>query len=362
MLMIAGLLGLAAVGGIVFMSDETGDEQEDGDLAMADQDTAGGQSADLLDFAGAPASEADPPEVGEVKGISDSGMAEMLPEITQQSAYGPVGVVSDFQGNLVIAGGEGGDVLTGGGGNDQINGYDGDDDLSGADGSDTLRGAEGDDTVLGGAGADEIDGDAGADHLSGEDGNDRLRGHAGGDLMEGGEGDDTLEAGFGDDALSGGSGDDALHGWHGDDTLEGGVGMDTLFGGFGNDLLLGREAADEQDFLNGGNGLDTIVAGGGDVVTAGADADMIVLGDWLAQAESAEVMDFHSGEDSLLVLWDLAETPDPEISLEEDPDRPGLFRLSVEGEEVAQLRADAVSPDDIVLMDIAGFDGMRQAG
>ncbi|MEY8840163.1 calcium-binding protein [Cribrihabitans sp. XS_ASV171] len=364
MLMIAGLLGLAAVGGIVFMSDEIGGEQEDSDLAPVEPEAVASDDppADLLDFA--EASESDPAslQMGAVNGVSDTAAADEVEEFTQQSAYGPVGVVSEFDGNLVIAGGEDADNLSGAAGDDQINGYEGNDDLSGAGGNDTMRGEDGDDTVRGGAGADEIDGDAGADQLSGEDGDDRLRGHDGDDRMDGDGGNDTLEAGFGDDRLFGGSGDDALHGWHGDDSLDGGDGMDSLFGGFGNDFLIGSEDTNDQDFLNGGSGLDTIVAGAGDVVTGGADADTIVLGDWLAQAESAKVMDFQSGEDSLLVLWDLARTPDPEITLEEDPDRPGLFHLSVEGEHVAELRADAVAPGDIVLMDIADFDGMRLAG
>ncbi|MFC3613102.1 calcium-binding protein [Lutimaribacter marinistellae] len=356
MLMLAGLLGLAAVGSVVFMSDETGDEESD--LAAAEDASLATGTAEFMELSADTA----PLEMEGVAGVSGSHEAVEHAETMGQSAYGPVGVISASENGLVIAGDLGDDDLTGGAGHDQINGYAGDDLILGEDGTDYLHGAEGNDTVHGGPGGDKIDGDAGDDALLGDGGNDLLRGHGGDDLMSGGTGGDTLEAGFGDDTLSGDAGADALHGWHGDDVLDGGAGADTLFGGFGNDLLRGNEDGPEQDFLNGGSGLDTIVAGGGDVVSGGADADTILLGDWLAQDGPADIMDFESGEDTLLVLWDLTQSPDPEVTIEEDADRPSLFHLHVGGEEVATLRGDAVSAADIMLMDIADADVVRMTG
>ncbi len=227
----------------------------------------------------------------------------------------------------IIAGGGLADLLSGGQGDDQIAGYDGADKIAGAQGNDQLFGQDGRDSITGDAGADRAWGGDGADNLDGGHGDDTLHGMLGNDDLFGGTGDDSAHGGMGADLVQGGDGNDALHGGHGGDTLIGGLGEDTLFGGYGNDLISGLTAQvaqdgsiaegdiDTADYLNGGDGADTIFAGNNDIVTAGAGADQIILGDWIVEGEEAELMDFEPGEDSLLVIFDDAagDAPDVEI-------------------------------------------------
>jgi len=327
MLWLAGMLGLVAIGGLAF-TDDPGDEFGDDDSHGAGQGM---------------------PDNGELNNGElnpGAGFQPMLIETEPSS-----------ETNLILPGDSDPNIMNGGAGSDQINGYAGDDVINGGEGHDDLHGAEGDDTLYGGAGDDVLHGQDGTDVLNGNGDDDQLFGHDGDDTLNGGSGDDELQGGQGKDTLNGGSGDDALHGGHGDDKLVGGAGQDTLFGGWGNDVVSGVEddpAAQASDFLNGGGGDDTIVAGAGDVVTAGDGADTIVLGDWIADGESAQVMDYDAAEDQLVVVWDMEANPDPDIQVLTDPATPNVSHIIVDGTEIALLRgASMVSVQDILLIDHA---------
>lgn len=320
-----GLFGLAAMGGAAYAISDvfSGDEDEDNDDVIEEDAVEDIPEGNLLE-------------------IDDS-----FEDPAEGASHGTI--LSDVDGNLVIAGGPGVDVLSGAEGNDQINGYDGGDIIDGGAGNDTLFGADGDDSVNGNTGDDILHGGNGHDDLSGNAGDDILYGHAGDDRLVGGEGDDDLFGGQGNDDLAGGEGEDALQGGDGEDMLAGGAGADTLFGGDGDDTLTGRDDGDTpaSDFLNGGTGDDTILAGAGDVVTGGQGADQIAI-DRTATGKEVSVVDFTPGEDKLLIEWN---GPDaPEIGIEQDADNADLTRVLVNGREVAYLfGAQGLGPEDIQL-------------
>lgn len=324
MFWLAGLLGLMAVGGVVF-------------LDAAEDAGAVGEDATDPDLTSAP------PEA-----------APDVPDLVTGEPASPTG-------NLILSGDASDDILSGGEGDDQIGGYEGADVIFGNAGDDGLYGADGDDMLSGGDGDDTLHGEYGDDDLDGGDGGDLLFGHYGDDTLQGGGGDDEMHGGQDDDMLDGGDGDDALHGSDGNDILAGGEGHDTLFGGWGDDMLTGADD-DGSDFLNGGGGDDTILAGASDVVTAGDGADSIVLDGRTAGIGAADLMDFNPAEDRLLMVWDMKQHPDPDIEVMNDPDDPGVSHIVVDGVDIALVRGDSVlSVQDILLVDIADAPviGMR---
>jgi Ca2+-binding RTX toxin-like protein len=324
MFWLAGLLGLMAVGSVIFLENEDGIDTDDeyGDDLLPDPDT-GNHGAGFVHIAPVPV------------------IADIDP--------------TDLADDLILPGTDLAETLTGGAGDDQIGGYDGDDLVLGAGGDDDLHGDGGDDTLAGGDGKDTLHGEDGDDDLDGDADDDRLFGHMGDDTLAGGDGDDTLHGGQGRDSLAGGDGDDAVHGNDGDDSLTGGDGADTLFGSFGDDTLSGMDD-DDTDYLNGGDGNDWLLAGGGDIVTGGAGADNIVLGDWLAGADAVDLIDFDPTEDQLVVLWDLTGDPDPQIEIRTDADNPTLSHIVLDGVEIASVNTpDGLTAADILLVERTGF-------
>ena len=329
-----GLFGLAAMGGAAYAISDifTDEDEEDDDIGTIEEDAVEDMSE------------------GNLMEIDDSIEEPNDPEIPSIGT-----ILSNVDGNLVIAGGSGPDFLTGEDGDDQINGYDGTDTIVGGGGNDTLFGGEGNDQLTGNVGDDVLHGGYGNDELQGNLGNDVLFGDFGDDTLDGGTGDDDLNGGQGDDDLNGGEGKDSLQGGKGNDTLAGGAGADSLFGGDGNDTLTGQDDGPEPsiDFLNGGAGDDTILAGEGDVVTAGQGADRIIV-DGSASQQEVSITDFAPGQDKLLISWDNPE--DPEITIEPDGDNPDLTRVLVNGHEIAHLfGADGLTPEDIQLASTLGL-------
>jgi Ca2+-binding RTX toxin-like protein len=144
-----------------------------------------------------------------------------------------------------------------------------------------------------------------------------LHGCLGDDSLNGGAGDDSVTGGQGDDSLYGNEGDDSLDGGAGDDQLLGGAGADNLDGGAGNDTIWGQsETGDDRelDFLNGGAGDDTLVLGAGDYCNGGEGSDSFTLLDINAGDPPMQITDFNPQEDSLVVIYDPALHPDPQLT------------------------------------------------
>lgn len=218
-----------------------------------------------------------------------------------------------------LSGRSGHDTLTAGSGDDHADGRAGNDSLSGDAGHDQLHGAAGTDVLAGGDGDDSLWGDLGDDDLAGGNGDDLLAGAEGNDRAGGGAGDDSLTGGTGNDALNGGEGVDILLGGEGDDLVTGGTGADEVDGGTGNDTLWGTDANStdqDVDFLNGGEGDDLLHLGAGDYGHSGAGADTFALQDFAPGSPLVQITDFDPDEDQLLILYDAALHPDPQLSLQ----------------------------------------------
>lgn len=340
MFMLAGLMGLLAVGAVAFIGTE--------DVVEEDDESA-----------------------SEAAGLeSDSETTTSLSSILQPSETGDetaletADPIKGTQGNDILEGTQGDDLIAGREGDDQINGYEKDDTIRGGRGDDRLFGAEGDDTLKGGKGDDLLHGDAGADVLKGSKGADSLFGHEGDDILSGNQHGDVLYGGSGDDTLEGGSGNDALHGGLDNDVLKGGMGGDVLFGSYGNDVLSGVRLdtqaesltdIDQSDFLNGGSGNDTILAGNEDVVTSGEGDDTVVLGDWIAKGKPVDITDFDISEDSLVVVVEDDGFENAEITIEDDVTNPGTSSVMLNGVEIARVdSASGLTPADINLINHTG--------
>lgn len=213
-----------------------------------------------------------------------------------------------------------------------------DDILSGGGGADRLSGGAGDDQLTGRGGDDRLTGGSGRDHLDGGEGDDSLSGQGGADVLMGGAGNDLLSGGKGADHLAGGEGDDRLIGGGGaQDTLDGGSGHDTLWGGFE-----GRSDA-AVDVLNGGAGDDVLHIGPGDIAMGGAGADSFQLQDHAPGLPLSEITDYSPEEDEILVLYDPAIHPLPDLTAE-----------AVEGSQDVTLLLDGVAV--ALIRDAAGLD------
>lgn len=211
--------------------------------------------------------------------------------------------------DLTLTGGQGADVLLGKAGHDDLAGAGGDDHLAAGAGGDALAGGDGDDSLWGDDGDDVLAGDLGNDVLAGCEGDDSAAGGAGADSVTGGAGHDSLAGGAGDDLVDGSDGNDLLTGGNGADELEGGAGDDSLSGGDG----LAEDG--DIDFLNGGLGADKLSLGAGDYGNGGQGADSFVLQDFAPGSPVVQITDFDPAEDSLVVLYDAALHPDPQLTL-----------------------------------------------
>ena len=128
----------------------------------------------------------------------------------------------------------------------------------------------------------------------------------------------------------------------------------TFEGYTGSDYF--ENGTDIPVYASGGGGDDTIIAGQSDIVTTGDGADVIVLGQWLEDA-ATEIMDYDAADDSLLLVWDLKEDPDPQVAILADEADASVNHVLVNGTEIATVHG-ATPPDplDIILVD-SGLTG-----
>jgi Ca2+-binding RTX toxin-like protein len=156
---------------------------------------------------------------------------------------------------------------------------------------------------------------------------------------------------MGADRLDGEKGEDWLAGGEGDDRLSGGEGSDVLDGGAGNDWLSGLDGEIDDfhgDFLNAGAGNDTLVLGVKDHGFGDEGEDDFVLHDWLAQGGVAEVSDYTAAQDKLVVVYDPAVHPDPELSVQPGDDGRSSTLL-LDGHPLVVVRGDAINLSDVEL-------------
>lgn len=175
-----------------------------------------------------------------------------------------------------------------------------------------------------------IDGEADGEMIAGIDGPDMIGGRAGDDTFSDGVDDDEVRGGSGADTLRGGAGADALQGGLDDDHLEGGMGADTLAGGHGHDTLTG---------IVNDPGTDRIDAG-----------------------HQAEIVDFSAGDDMLVVPYDGAAGPAPDVSLAPDAEDPASQRLLLGGVEIAHIaNAAGLTPALVALLPQTDLPGIGRS-
>ena len=93
----------------------------------------------------------------------------------------------------------------------------------------------------------------------------------------------------------------------------------------------------------------------GQIDVTGEGADQVVLGDWIGLDDpSATLMDFESGEDQLILVYNDATQSDPEIRIDEDDES---TRVSMNGTLVATLVAGTkIDLSDIALVPESAAD------
>jgi Ca2+-binding RTX toxin-like protein len=181
--------------------------------------------------------------------------------------------------------------------------------IVGTKGDDMIEGTAGADVIVGLRGDDRIRGLGGADFVCGSGGHDRARGGRGNDKINGGGILNVLFGGAGDDLVIAGGGQDdgsVLHGGGGDDRLRGGDSVDDFWPGPGNDAIYGR----------GSNGDETVHY---EHSTSALHVDL--------RARTAT----GQGRDRLLGIWDVVGSPQADVILGNDGERPGLDGNILEG-------------------------------
>ncbi|GIT90948.1 peptidyl-prolyl cis-trans isomerase [Jannaschia pagri] len=379
MLLIAGLLGLAASGLLLIepASDQDEEQANRSGTEDTDQDEAERSSplTEALENASDP--EATQSEVASEQAGTDDPRpepdtltAEVRSETQPQMSNPATGAGSDDPGPAPLIK----DQVAGAHLTDMINGAEGaailhtSDAMFGNGGDDTLVGGAAQDLMIGNDGDDLLEGRSGRDGLYGDLGDDTLKGDGGNDILHGGWGNDSLDGGTGQDLLVGGDGDDTLAGGDGDDRLFGGYGTDLLQGNDGNDLLDGTQSdqpgagdADQGDTLLGGRGDDTLAGGTGDRLTGGEGQDTFLFrapsagafGSDItdpAQFEDAPtITDFDRSEDAIEIIYDAAYELEPGVppSLEVIASDDGTDLL-LNGAVVARLEAGLTLTDNDV--------------
>jgi len=240
-----------------------------------------------------------------------------------------------------IDGGAGDDRLIGLGGGDQVSGGAGDDHVSGDDGADILAGGAGDDGVYGGSGGDIA---------LGGDGDDDIWGGSNGDLLVGGEGQDTMNGSSGDDVLIGtqtdledGSVDDFIAGLaeSGITDPEQAILTSLALSGTGAD----GEAGDE---MNGGFGDDVLLVGSEDTASGGDGNDFFLMGDWIQAGRAAEIADYDPESDQIAFGFNTEEAP--ELTVTDDGEGNALVSAGDQLLATVTGAAETLSAEDIAVL------------
>ena len=333
-LTILGLFGMVAAGLAADALVSGGADSEDDDAPPDHQDELNNDgSANLIDL---------DPDRTDGTPKSDDLPEPAIPG-TWIEGSGDVDILSGLDGN---------DSILGGGGGDLIDGRDGNDLIDAGAGNDAVWGGAGNDGFVGGDGNDSLDGQSGDDSIAGGAGNDSLTGGEGDDSLSGDGGNDSLILGSGNDWATGGAGDDWLSGGDGDDSLDGGQGSDIVDGGNGDDWLSGLDGVVDDfqtDFLNGGTGNDHLAIGSGDFATGGEGEDTFVIEAPVDESGLANIGDYDALQDQLVVLFDPAQTPDPQLTILQG-DSGQQSTILLDGKALAVVQGSPLSVDDIRLV------------
>ncbi len=127
-------------------------------------------------------------------------------------------------------------------------------------------------------------------------------------------------------------------------------GDDRINGGRGDDKVIDRQ------------GDDPVIAGHDGIMVGGDGDDTIVLHHWLEQEHQAQVNDFSTEEDSLMVLYDDGDDPDPYIGIEPDEVFSDRQYVTLNGVRIASVDGAAdLSIDHIKLVGKSALAGLVAA-
>jgi Ca2+-binding RTX toxin-like protein len=90
------------------------------------------------------------------------------------------------------------------------------------------------------------------------------------------------------------------------------------------------------DYLNGGAGDDVLLLGAGDVAGGGDGSDHFQLSDGSQDDPVARIDDFDASTDQIVVVYDPADHPDPQLSVAPTEDGQGSV-VMLDGIPVAEL-------------------------
>ncbi|MEM9575423.1 MAG: hypothetical protein AAF999_00275 [Pseudomonadota bacterium] len=82
----------------------------------------------------------------------------------------------------------------------------------------------------------------------------------------------------------------------------------------------------------------------------------VALGDWVLQGPPAEHIDYESGTESLMLVWDdLAEGADePEVRVEHDPDNEEVMHIVMNDYSIAEVHGDPdLSAEDVTVIPLS---------
>ena len=82
----------------------------------------------------------------------------------------------------------------------------------------------------------------------------------------------------------------------------------------------------------------------------------IMLGDWIAEGHTAEVLDYEPAKDSLMLVWDdlATEGKEPLVTVESDPFDTEVMHILLNGKSVAEIYGDpALSVADITTIPLS---------
>lgn len=113
-------------------------------------------------------------------------------------------------------------------------------------------------------------------------------------------------------------------------------------------------ARGEEDDMVNGNDSNT-PDGAADPGLAPETGDLpVVWSDWMSDGPDSVLADFDPDEDLLVMVCDLNDGDDPDVTVKKDPDSPGDRMVCLNGHVIARVAdADGLTPNHVLLVDRA---------